>query len=52
MISISNKDLARKINQMEKKYDEQFRIVFEAIRQLLNPPESKRRKIGFTQKKR
>jgi hypothetical protein len=32
---------------MEKKYYHQFRAVFEAIKQLLAPPEKKRRKIGF-----
>jgi len=43
----ANKDLARKLNAMEKKYDSQFKIVFDAIRQLMTPPEPKRRKIGF-----
>ena len=33
-------ELARKIGEMEKKYDGQFRMVFEAIRQLLAPPRS------------
>ena len=33
-ILVSNKDLAQKLADMEKKYDEQFRVVFEAIRQL------------------
>ena len=46
--AISYKELAQKINQMEKQYDEQFRIVFKAIRQLLKAPEPKRRKIGFS----
>jgi len=43
----SNEELARKLKQMEKKYDEQFKIVFEAIRQLMAPPEKPRKKIGF-----
>jgi len=43
----ANKDLARKLNAMEKKYDSHFKIVFDAIRQLMSPPEPKRRKIGF-----
>jgi hypothetical protein len=45
----THKDLARKLDELEKKYDSQFRIVFEAIRQMmLPPPESdKKRKIGF-----
>ena len=32
---------------MEKKYDAQFKVVFDAIRQLMTPPEPKKRKIGF-----
>ena len=46
-IITSHKDLANKIDEMEKKYDHQFRAVFEAIKQLLALPEKKRRKIGF-----
>ncbi|MEW6187484.1 MAG: ORF6N domain-containing protein [Thermodesulfobacteriota bacterium] len=45
-------DLARKITDMEKKYDEQFRVVFEAIRQLMAPPAKPKRKIGFDLKER
>jgi hypothetical protein len=41
-------DLAKKIEALENKYDGQFKVVFEAIRQLMIPPERKRRKIGFT----
>jgi len=37
---------------MEKKYDEQFKIVFEAIRQLMMPPEKPRKKIGFEVKEK
>lgn len=44
----SNAELARKIGELEKKYDGQFQIVFEAIRQLMQVPEPKRRRIGFT----
>jgi phage regulator Rha-like protein len=43
----SNAELARKLDAMEKKYDKQFKVVFEAIRQLMSPPEPKRREIGF-----
>jgi len=43
----SNVELARKLDVLEKKYDEQFRVVFEAIRQLLMPPEKPKRQIGF-----
>jgi hypothetical protein len=40
-------DLKRKIEEMESKYDEQFQIVFEAIRQLLVEDEQPKKKIGF-----
>ena len=43
----SNAELARKVNAIEKKYDAQFKIVFDAIRQLMSPPEKPRREIGF-----
>jgi len=43
----SNDRLARKLEALEKKYDAQFKVVFDAIRQLMTPPEPKRRKIGF-----
>lgn len=46
----SNKELARKIDELEKKYekhDKQFLVVFDAIRSLMAPVETKKRKIGF-----
>ncbi len=43
----THKDLVQKLDQLEQKYDEQFRVVFEAIRQLMAPPENTSRKIGF-----
>ena len=43
----SNKGLARRLNELEKKYDSQFRVVFEAIRELMAEPEPKVRRIGF-----
>jgi len=43
----SNTQLATKLADMEKKYDAQFKVVFDAIRQLMTPPQSKKRKIGF-----
>ncbi len=43
----SNKALARRLTELEKKYDGQFRIVFEAIRELMAEPEPKSRRIGF-----
>ena len=44
---ISNKDLARKLNALGKKYDKQFAVVFDAIRQLMTPQKTKRKPIGF-----
>jgi hypothetical protein len=43
----THKDLERKINILEKKYDEKFQLVFEAIRQLLQPPDEPSNRIGF-----
>jgi hypothetical protein len=43
----SNKDLARRLDELEKKYDKQFKLVFDAIRELMEPPEPKKRPIGF-----
>lgn len=43
----SHAELARKLQELEKKYDAQFKVVFDAIRQLMAPPEPKRRRIGF-----
>jgi hypothetical protein len=44
----SNADLARKLAALERKYDTQFKAVFDAIRGLMAPPEPKpRRPIGF-----
>lgn len=43
----SNAGLARKLADLEKKYDAQFKVVFDAIRQLMNPPEPARKRIGF-----
>jgi uncharacterized protein YjcR len=48
----THKDLVRRLNAMEKKYDAQFKVVFDAIRELMTPPESKKRKIGFLVKER
>jgi len=43
----THKDLRHKIESMEKKYDHQFRIVFEAIKKLFDPPEKPKGHIGF-----
>ena len=44
----SHEELARKLKNMEKKYDAQFKVVFDAIRQLMKPPQPKKKEpIGF-----
>jgi hypothetical protein len=43
---LSNADLARKLSALEKKYDAQFKVVFDAIRELMIPPEKPKRRIG------
>lgn len=47
----SNRELARKIDALEKKYDEQFTVVFQAIKQLLTDDDARKkqpkRRIGF-----
>ena len=43
----SHKGLARKLEALEKKYDAQFKVVFDAIRELMAPPSPKQRRIGF-----
>jgi len=42
-----NRELARKIEALEKKYDEQFSVVFAAIKELIAPPAAKKKQIGF-----
>jgi ORF6N domain len=44
----SHADLARKLDALEKKYNAQFKVVFDAIRELMTPPEPNRRRIGFS----
>jgi len=45
---LSVEELARKVNTLEKKYDTQFKVIFDAVRQLMQPPpEPPRKKIGF-----
>jgi hypothetical protein len=43
----SHEELARKLDEMEKKYDTQFKVVFDAIRQMMAPAEKGRPRIGF-----
>ena len=47
----SNKELSRRLDKLEKKYDAQFKVVFDAIRELMTPPEPKHRRIGFLREK-
>jgi ORF6N domain len=49
-LASTNSALARKLADLEGKYDRQFKIVFDAIRALIREPEPKRRGIGFTAK--
>lgn len=44
---LAHEDIARKLDALEKKYDAQFRVVFDAIRQLMAPPKPKKNQIGF-----
>lgn len=44
---LTNADLARKLDAIEKKYDSQFKVVFDALRQLMTPLDPPRRRIGF-----
>lgn len=46
-LTVSHEDLAQKLDELERKYDGQFHVVFEAIRQLMSTEEKPRRKIGF-----
>jgi len=46
-MALSVESLARKLNKLESHYDEQFQVVFEAIRQLMAPPEKPKGRIGF-----
>jgi len=42
-----NVDLAQKLDALEKRYDRQFKVVFDAIRQLMEPPAKAQKQIGF-----
>jgi phosphate uptake regulator len=48
----SNRDLARRLDEMEKQYDAQFKMVFDAIRELMKPAPTPTRKIGFLRSRR
>ena len=43
----SNVDLSRRLDELESKYDRQFKVVFDAFRQLMTPVRPKQTRIGF-----
>lgn len=45
----SHHELAKKLEALEQRYDSQFQVVFEIIRQLMAPPAREKRPIGFGQ---
>lgn len=51
-ILVDNEELARKLNQFEKKYDEQFQVVFSAIKKLIEAKNPPRNPIGYKRKGR
>ena len=47
-VGVQQRSLVHRLDRLEAKYDGQFKVVFDAIRQLMLPPDSsKRRRIGF-----
>lgn len=42
-----NKALAQRLDELERKYDAQFKVVFDALRKLISPPDPPKRRIGF-----
>ena len=46
-MAASHKDVLLRLDEMEGKYDRQFKVVFDAIRALMEPPKIPRRRIGF-----
>ena len=45
----SHRELARRLDELESKYDSQFNVVFRAIRELMEPPAPPRKQVGFRQ---
>jgi phage regulator Rha-like protein len=43
----THKEFARRLDEMEQKYDARFKVVFDAIRALMEPPANPRRRIGY-----
>lgn len=46
----SNAELARKLAELEKRYATQFKVVFDAVRELMTPHERPRRQIGLARR--
>ena len=46
-LAASHQDLARRLDDLERKYDKQFKVVFDAIRSLVEPPPQPQKKVGF-----
>jgi hypothetical protein len=51
-ILASNSELSHRLNDLESKYDHQFKVVFDAIRQLMSPKQRGRKQIGFRSAKK
>ena len=51
-ILATHKELARKLDEMEHKYDRQFAVVFDALRALMEPPKRPKKQIGFHTERR
>jgi hypothetical protein len=47
-LAASSRAIAKRLDDLEQKYDNQFRVVFDAIREMMVPPAKRVRKIGFT----
>lgn len=43
----TNKELSKRLDELEQKYDNKFRVIFDAIRELMQPQERERKQIGF-----
>jgi hypothetical protein len=46
-LAASHKDVLRRLDEMEGTVDRQFKVVFDAIRALMEPPTKPRRRIGY-----
>jgi hypothetical protein len=45
--AVNYKELQKKIEQLEKKYDKNFEDIYEVLNQMLNPPQTRRKKVGY-----